>query len=160
MSDIPPQQPPVQQPPAQKITPEYIYAMERRVQDLEKKNSQLQELLDRIDNEFGQMLGELETKGIETQGQVASLETNLGARMDEVSQQSALAQKELARQSELVVRQRVPNTMLLSDSFWMRALAVYGHFFVINLVVSVFFICLAVIAGLVLGVSLPTNLTP
>jgi hypothetical protein len=151
MSDI------ASQPSApQKLTPEFIYAMERRVQELEKQNSQMQELLSRIDNEFGQVIGELETKGSETQERVASLETNLGARMDEVSQQSSLAQKELARQSEIVVRQRLPNTMLLSDSFWMRALAVYGHFFVINLFVGLIFFCLyVVIFVVILGSQFP-----
>lgn len=151
MSDLSPQQP-----PQQKLTPQFIYAMEQRVQELEKQNTQMQELLARIDNEFGQVIGELETRGTEMQQRAASLEADLGARMDEVTQQSALAQKELARQSEIVVRQRLPNTMLLSDSFWFRALAVYGHFFVINLIVGLFFFCLYMIIFIaVLGSEFP-----
>ncbi|HEY62441.1 MAG TPA: hypothetical protein G4N95_07305 [Anaerolineae bacterium] len=41
-----------------------------------------------------------------------------------------------------VIRQRLPNTLLLSDNFFLRALTIWGHMFVIQFILSlVLFLC-------------------
>jgi hypothetical protein len=47
----------------------------------------------------------------------------------------------------------VPNIKLLSPNFLARAFAVWGHFFVANLLISIAVSCLFVILGLVMGAS-------
>jgi hypothetical protein len=48
----------------------------------------------------------------------------------------------------------VPNIKLLSPNFLTRAFAVWGHFFVSNLIISIAVSCLFVILGLIMGTSL------
>lgn len=143
MSDIPPQ--PL---PQYKLTPEYIYALDRRIQELEQQHSQLQELLERVDNEFGQVINDLEAQANQTQDKLNLLDTNLGLRMTELGRQSVSAQRELMRQIEVVEGEKLPKTMLVSNNFFLRALTIYGHIFVINLAVGIFFMCLGFILGL------------
>jgi len=47
-----------------------------------------------------------------------------------------------------VLRRRLPNSMLFSDSFFLRALAVWGHFTAIQMIVSFFFFLLAIALGM------------
>jgi septal ring factor EnvC (AmiA/AmiB activator) len=146
MSDIPPQPA-----PQQKLTPEYIYALDMRIRELEQQNSQLQEKLRRVDNEFGQVITDLETQASQAQDKVTSLETNLGLRLTELGRQSVSAQRELMRQIEVVEGERLPKTMLLSDNFLLRCLTIYGHILVISLVIGLFFGCLGFVIGLISG---------
>jgi hypothetical protein len=56
----------------------------------------------------------------------------------------------------------LPNTALISRNFLSRAFAVWGHFFVSNLLISLALSCIMVIIGLILGkgiVELITQLT-
>lgn len=48
----------------------------------------------------------------------------------------------------------VPNIKLLSPNFLTRAFAVWGHFFVSNLIISIAVSCIFVILGLIMGTSL------
>jgi len=48
----------------------------------------------------------------------------------------------------------VPNIKLLSPNFLTRAFAVWGHFFVSNLIISITVSCIFVILGLIMGTSL------
>jgi predicted RNase H-like nuclease (RuvC/YqgF family) len=140
-----------QPPPQQKLTPEYIYTLDRRIQELEQQDSQLQELLIKVDNEFGQIITDLETQANQAQDKLTSLETNMGLRMTELGRQSTSAQRELMRQIEVVEGERLPKTMLLSDNFFLRALGIYGHIFVISLAFGLFFACLGFIFALIGG---------
>jgi hypothetical protein len=47
----------------------------------------------------------------------------------------------------------VPNIKLISPNFLARAFAVWGHFFVANLLISIAISCLFVILGLIMGTS-------
>jgi len=59
-------------------------------------------------------------------------------------------------EGQAMVRQNinVPNIKLLSPNFLARAFAVWGHFFVANLLISIAISCLFVILGLIMGTSL------
>jgi hypothetical protein len=50
----------------------------------------------------------------------------------------------------------VPNIKLISPNFLARAFAVWGHFFVANLLISIAVTCLFVILGLIMGTSFLT----
>jgi hypothetical protein len=47
----------------------------------------------------------------------------------------------------------LPNIKLISPNFLARAFAVWGHFFVANLLISIAISCLFVILGLIMGAS-------
>jgi hypothetical protein len=53
------------------------------------------------------------------------------------------------------VKESWPKTSLVSKSWWIRALAVYGYFFVINLIISVI---LGVLSFLIFGSMILSNL--
>lgn len=59
-------------------------------------------------------------------------------------------------EGQAMVRQNtnVPNIKLISPNFLARAFAVWGHFFVANLLISIALSCLFVILGLIMGTSL------
>jgi hypothetical protein len=50
--------------------------------------------------------------------------------------------------------QALPNTALVSRNFLARAFAVWGHFFVSNLLISIAISCVFVVIGLILGNSI------
>ncbi len=77
-------------------------------------------------NELVEYLNDLEAK-------IRVLEdenTALRSAMEEVSSAS--------RNVVNLLRQEWPRTGLVSRSFWIRALTVYGHFFVVQLIVTAF----------------------
>ena len=58
--------------------------------------------------------------------------------------------------NETLINSRLPQTNLLNSSFLSRAFAVWGHFFVSNLVISIilsviYFLIIVVLLGSVLG---------
>lgn len=59
-----------------------------------------------------------------------------------------------ARVKEL--EERVPNTQLLDQSFWKRSLAIYGHYFAINMIIGaaifIFMMVFSIIPIILLGV--------
>lgn len=61
-------------------------------------------------------------------------------------------------EGQALVRQNtnIPNIKLLSPNFLSRAFAVWGHFFVANLLISIAVGCLFMIIGLIGGASMLT----
>jgi len=71
---------------------------------------------------------------------------NLVARVQQLEAQAAVRQPT-----------NLPNTKLISPNFLSRAFAVWGHFFVANLLISIGISCLLVILGLIFGAALGSS---
>ncbi|MCD6474653.1 MAG: hypothetical protein J7K85_00150 [Anaerolineaceae bacterium] len=73
-----------------------------------------------------------------------------------------LAHKITKKEAASIVAQldqfRLPKLAIFSDSFFLRALAIYGHWWVINIIFSILFSILAFIIISILGPSIFGNL--
>ncbi len=152
MSDIP-----SQTPPQEKITVNYVYALDQRIRELEQQNNQLEELLKQAESKFKQVSNVLEAQDLQVQEKFSDLKTNLIGQLDEFGRQGNQTLIELTNQAEILDRERLPVTMLLSNNFFMRALTIYGYILVIGLVVGLFFTCLSGIVSTVGGISMETR---
>jgi len=62
--------------------------------------------------------------------------------------------QQLEAQAMVKQNTNVPNIKLLSPNFLSRAFAVWGHFFVANLLIGIAVSCIFVILGLIMGNSI------
>ena len=62
--------------------------------------------------------------------------------------------QQLEAQAMVKQNTNVPNIKLLSPNFLSRAFAVWGHFFVANLLIGIAVYCFFVILGLIMGNSI------